>query len=225
MSEAPSLPKIVREVALVHPDLADPKDLAPFVLEAVKGHEEEILRRLISPVIANVLRRRERGGTSAEEWDGFLKERLPTPTGVVFISNAHADDLEQAASRREAFAGNLDRRAQQFRHVAARLRLDKVPTPGELSREVGVELIRDLEGEHIALYLKRRGLQARRRDLERVSRYRDRLREDLTRGEAVEVRLLREALVALRETKQSLVDGIAKGRAVDAAFKGLRATG
>jgi hypothetical protein len=126
-----SVAKIVRRVAQEHQAIADPKALAPFVMEALRGEEEAALERLLPAYVATVLRRRP--AAEGQAWESFLEERIPTAEGYVFGRDATAPVLRDGAERRRSFAGRLDRRAVQYDATADAMDAEHAVTAGALS--------------------------------------------------------------------------------------------
>lgn len=213
---------LIRSAASDHPDIADPKDLVPYVMEAIAGQEEVLLRKLLPTYISGVLRRRLPTTDDNEAWEALLGERVPTESGVIFLRDATADDLDAGAERRRKFAGNLDGRAAQYASVAAAVRSAGALTVGALAVEDGVRTLRELEARIVlAAKARRRGV-TRVRHLAALRAAREKLQGILDAGNDPRLPLLvayRDDLLKLRE---DLVHSLERGKITDEVLSGSR---
>lgn len=206
MAERGSFAERARQIAAAHPDIADPRDLAPFMLEEIRGEEQDLLLRLLPTYIRSVLSRRGDAGSEEEAWGAFLDERLATETrGTIFVREAVVTEIDAAATRRERFSGNLDRRAQQYRQVAEAMREHEAHTASDLTVTVGITTLAVLEARLSEEAAARRLAETKTRKLPALRAYLARLKEMLSAKDDPRVLYLRERRDALQLERELLI--------------------
>jgi hypothetical protein len=207
--------ELIRRIAAEHPDVADPKNLVPYLMDELSGREEEVLRRLLPSYIANVLRRRGTATDEQAEWDGFLSERVPTAEGTIFLRDATANDLDAGAKRRIQFAGALDTRAQKFTATARAIRDAGVPTAGQLHIGDAVSMLRELEVRLRTAQRQRLTDAAKTQRLNSLRVAVAQLRDILGSGESPTVKMLRSYRDSLVQQLDEAASGLERGRQTD----------
>lgn len=206
---------VIRRVARDHPDLADPVDLVPFVLEDLAGQEQELLRRLLPNYIAQVLRPKTSSIDDKLRWQAFLSERIPTQDGKKFLRDASAEDLEAGVERRRRFAGALDGRAELFASTARTMREHSARVVGDLTLELAHDVLARLRLEARNLQTRRLGLARRTRDLGVLRTCVERLRELVDSGKDPREPMLRNYRDALILERDKLRLALERGRKTD----------
>ena len=192
--------EIVRQVAGSNPEIAGYRDIAELVLDRIRGGEADLLGRLLPGYVRAVLSRGV-GGSADDEWESFLDERLATSQrGTIFMRDANAEEVDEAAERRFRFAGNLDGRGKKFQAVAKALRENSVVNVGGLSPIVGGKTLRDLEVSFFQARARRMNATAKAAHIKPLRELRDGMRDDLRSGE------VSESIVALRRRRDDLID-------------------
>jgi hypothetical protein len=207
-----SVAELIREVAHAHGDIASPKALAPFVLDALRGQEAQVLERLLPAYIGSLLRRRTPG--DGHEWEDFLVERISTDHGVVFGREATSDDLHRGAERRRTFAGRLDQRALQYDGIADAMTAEHVSRAGDLSA-VG-QSAAHLRTQLAILRLERRRNEKRAHSvLDVLKTAVGSFERAAQEGRNIYAEQSRASMERLRHYRDGCLGDLEKGRAVD----------
>lgn len=203
-----SVAELIRKVAHDHADIASPKQLAPFVLEELRGQEAEVLQRLLPAYISSLLRRRTPG--DGKEWESFLEERVATDHGTVFGKDATTDDLRQGADRRRLFAGRLDKRAAQYDGIADIMTMEGADRAGDVSAQ-GQSLLQ-LSLELATLRSDRRRNERHRVSITTLQAAKDSLASYLSGDRNPIIEELRGQREELLHIRKNLNESLAKSR-------------
>lgn len=207
---------LIRQVAETHGDIADPRDLVPLVMAEAAGYEKELLAAALPQYVSAVLRRARRHHAAAEPaWATFLDERIPTEDGYVFGRDADPASLDAGAERRFRFAGNLDRRGQQWRAISTAMQQAGVTRAGDLPQESGVDAIASLESDLATIKHIRLREQRKVNELDALRRARDILLTWIEAHDSPALHALRVMRTELQQRRDELRDAIERGQRTD----------